>query len=429
MKNTNYTQFNENSLHHFSNNDNLYDAIDFLKKPESFRNFDSGLIELMHRKGYLKELNCYELADILYAKLQAINSSITRTTVDSWFQGTHRPKIEAGYRKQIYEICFAMKLNYTETMWFFQHVYYDRAFNCHTIDEAIYCYAFLNKLSYAEANELIVKVNQSAPSCNSTNNAFQNYTLFAKNQIENMKSTDELIAFLSDNKSNFDFWNHSAYKEITNRISQLIPTEQGKKEINNIKRTAMRKNTISGVIPKISAQKEWGLLMQEFFSKITCVEDLENISGFNIQSNAFILRGILSPHSLETVKVDKVNIPYVVKNNFPTRKTMSETLSLDKVSQSKSYDCIRKLIILLNFYIFWVGVDLEPEKYSKKGFSASDLYHIFLDELNSRLYVCGYEDMYAGNPYDWLFMCASLSTAPLQYFRDCIGEILSDEDE
>jgi len=429
MKNTNYTQFNENSLHHFSNNDNLYDAIDFLKKPESFRSFDSGLIELMHRKGYSKELNCYELADILYAKLQAIGSSITRATVDSWFQGTHRPKVESGYRRQIYEICFAMELNYTETMWFFQHVYYDRAFNCHTIDESIYCYAFLNKLSYAEANELIAKVNQIAPSDNFASKDLRNYTQDVNKKLKNMKSTDELIAFLSDNKSNFDSWNHSAYEEITNRIRQLIPTEQGKKEINNIKRTAMRKNTISGVIPKISAQKEWGLLMQEFFSKITCVEDLENISGFNIQSNAFILRGILSPHSLETVKVDKVNIPYVVKNNFPTRKTMSETLSLDKVSRSKSYDCIRKLIILLNFYIFWVLDDLGYMDHLKKELNASDLYHVFLGQLNCILYDCGYEDMYAGNPYDWLFMCASLSTAPLQYFRDCIGEILSDEDE
>lgn len=424
----NYTQFNENCLQKFKNEDDICDTIEFLKDSSNFRNFSEGLVELMQRKGYSTDLNRFELSDILFNELQNIGSSISHATIDSWFQGTHRPKIEAGYRKQIYEICFALKLNYDETKWFFQHVYYNRAFNCHTIDESVYFFSFLNNLSYTEAQEIIDTIENSPSSSNVS--PTKNYTLFSKKQIESFNSKDELISFLTYNKTNYESWNQSSLVEIQNRISELIPTDLGKKEIVNIKRTITRKNTIDGVIPKISSQKEWGLIMQEFFSSITCADDLEYISGLNIQSNAFILRRILSPSSCD-VKIDKASVPYIVKNNFPTRKTMSDILSIDKASHDRSYDNIRKIIILLNFYIFWVRVDLGYTDYltEEQGCSDNILYDVFIEEMNATLYNCGYEYMYAGNPYDWLFMCASLAEKPLRYFRYCIIEILSDEDD
>lgn len=424
----NYTQFNENSLYQFKNEDDIYDTIEFLKNSSNFRNFNEGLIELMQRKGYSTELNEFELSNILFKELQNIGSSISRTTIDSWFRGTHRPKIEAGYRKQIYEICFALKLNYDETKWFFQHVYYDRAFNCHTIDESVYLFSFLNGLSYIEAQEIINIIENSPSSSNVS--PIKNYTQFSRNQIESFNSKDELISFLTYNKNNYESWNQSSLAEIQNRISELIPTDSGKKEIDNIKRTIIRKNTIDGVIPKLTSQKEWGLIMQEFFSTITCTDDLEYISGLNIQSNAFILRRILSPLSCD-VKIDKTSVPYIVKNNFPTRKIMSDIMSIDKVSHSKSYDSIRKMIILLNFYIFWVRVDLGYTDYLEEEQDCSDniLYDAFIEEMNTTLYNCGYEYLYAGNPYDWLFMCSSLTDNPLRYFRYCIIEILSENDD
>ncbi len=424
----NYTQFNENSLHQFKNEDDIYEAIDFLKDPSNFRNFDEGLVELMHRKGYSTELNVFELSGILYSELQNIGSSISRTTIGSWFQGTHRPKIEAGYRKQIYEICFALKLNCDETKWFFQHVYYDRAFNCHTITESVYFFSFLNNLPYTEAQE-IINIIESAPSP-SIFSPVKNYTQFSRSQIESFHSKDELIRFLTYHKSNYESWNQSSFAEIQNRMNELIPTDLGKKEISNVKRTITRKNTIVGVIPKLSCQKEWGLIMQEFFSSVICPEDLEYISGLNIQSNAFILKRILSPSSCE-VKIDKTSVPYIVKNNFPTRKTMSDILSAEKISHSKSYDSIRKVIILLNFYIFWVRVDLGYTNYLQEEQDCPDniLYDAFIKEMDATLYNCGYEYLYAGNPYDWLFMCAALTEKPLRYFRDCMIEIQSEDED
>ena len=187
-----YTEFNKQSTTEYPSIDDVEDAIDFLKAPASFRSFRTGLIKIFLDK-YIENIsdnsdsidinfinidsNSIDLTNIdstkseavrinsmepesadsyveeqmakcLFNKLHKIGSSIEYNTVLSWFQGKHRPKVEAGYRQQIYEICFALNLTFDETKWFFGHVYYDRAFNCHTIEEAVFYYAFRNNVGY-----------------------------------------------------------------------------------------------------------------------------------------------------------------------------------------------------------------------------------------------------------------------------------------
>jgi len=433
MNTMNYTEFNENSTHNFLSEDDTYDAMLFLKEPQNFRSFDGGLKELLQRKGFdISNKNSYEMADYLFDKLCQIGSNISRTTVESWFSGKHRPKIESGYRKQIYEICFAMKLSYAETIWFFQHVYYDRAFNCHTIEESVYFYAIRNQLSYPEALEIIKQITStpiSPAGCQPT----ANYTHFVQLHLSRIESTQELISFLTLNRENFASWNKSALVELNTRICELIPTEKGKKEIDNIKRTIKRKNTTTGVIPKLSEQKEWGLIMQEFFLELEDPDSLSDIDGNNIRSNAFVLGRILYtsvglPKYKEEgshIPEEPIEIPYIVKNNFPSKKIMSDVLSENKMAQSKSYDAIRKMIILLYFYSFWVKIKLG---YVPGAETNQQLFEIFVDETNTILFHCGYEDLYAGNPYDWLFLCASRSQSPLEYLRTCVLNLIPDDE-
>lgn len=102
---------------------------------------------------------------------------------------------------------------------------------------------------------------------------------------------------------------------------------------------------------------------------------------------------------------------------------MSDILSEDKISVSKSYDSIRKMIILLNFYHFWVNVKL---KTNDMEFSDDALPKIYLDEANTCLSQCGYEELDAVNPYDWIFLCSARSQSPLEYFRAMINELSDD---
>ena len=425
--NQNYTQYNSDSIYQFWDEDDTTDAIDFLKDPNNFRAFNQGLSEIMIKKGYVPEnATPNDMAQVLSTKLTEIGSSRSLSTISSWLTGKHRPKVEAGYRKQIYEICYALNLTFKETIWFFHHVYYDRAFNCHTIDESVFYFCFKNNISYKEALNIIKKIEDS-PVISSSSKIFPNYTLFVQQSIEDIDSTDELISFLSLNKENFSSWNESAYKALDDLVKKLLPSEKGKIEIDKIKRKIKNKNSSYGVIPKLKDQKEWGLVMKEFFYDFSDESYLNMLDGKNICSKNFLLEQILGMKLITGKEmnrfIDKSSIPDIVKSNFPSRKTMSDVLSEAKVTQSKSYDSIRKLIILLEFYRYWCEIKIDNKADDNFDNSLSDA---FIDEIDYTLYLCGYEKMYAGNPYDWIIMCSAQADDPLSYFRQCITYLLDE---
>lgn len=110
-----YTEFNKQSTTEYPSIDDVEDAIDFLKAPASFRSFRTGLIKIFLDK-YIEnisdnsdsiDINFTEpesvdsyaeeqMAKCLFNKLHKIGSSIEYNTVLSWFQGKHRPKVEAA---------------------------------------------------------------------------------------------------------------------------------------------------------------------------------------------------------------------------------------------------------------------------------------------------------------------------------------------
>ena len=425
--NDNYTQYNSDSIYQFLDEDDASEAIDFIKDPGNFRTFNEGLSEIMIKKGYISDSTAPdEISQILYKKLTDIGSSLSLNTISSWIKGDHRPKVEAGYRKNIYEICYALNLTFNETIWFFHHVYYDRAFNCHTIDESVYYFCLKNNISYKDSLDIINKI-ENSPDTTSSYEETSNYTLFIQKTIDKIESVDDLISFLSLNKANFKSWNASAYQTLDDLVKDLLPSENGKKEIEKIKRKIKATHSTYGIIPKKNNQNEWGLIMQEFFYDLTDESYLDILDGKNIRSKNFLLEQILGMKLITDKEkkrfIDKASIPDIVKNNFPSRKTMSDVLSEDKITQSKSYYSIRKLIILLEFYRYWCSIKIMDEEYDDFENPLSDA---FVDEINYTLYLCGYEEMYAGNPYDWIFMCSAQADDPLSYFRQCITFILDE---
>lgn len=432
---TTYTIFNRNSAMNYSSDEFIDEAVDYLKNPESFRSFDEGLKQIMIKKGFSGNANNdYEFADYLIEKLKSIDSTIEDATVLSWFiknpkkASKPRPKIEANSRSKIYEICFSLDMNIQETIWFFEHVYYDRPFNCHTIDEAVFYYSILHNIHYKEALKIIAEI-QSAPITNSTDSIGANYTQFVQSRIAEFTSIDQLKEFLINNKANFNAWNQSALAILNSLVNQLIGPEESKVEIDALKRTLQRKlnNSVTNFIIDIKKYSNCGLLIREilFDSQIQTTDNpasyiLDAINNKNTRKNTFILERLLQTSS--GLKKNK-RIPYVVRNNFPSKKTMSDVLSEDKISISKSYDSIRKVIILLDFYRFWINIKLNKTELELNNKELSQTYR---DEADDLLYNCGYNELYDGNPYDWIFLCAAQSDNPLEYFRACVGELLPD---
>lgn len=443
--NNNYTKFNTNSISEFINNDEdgSDEAISFLKNKNSFRPFDLGLKELFKMKNIDVDSSDNEkMADFLYSKLKDIKANIEKDTVISWFSGKQRPKVEAGSRIKMYEICFALNLNASETTCFFQRVYYDRAFNCHTIDEAVFYFAFSNGLTYMESLDIINRISEAdAPVAV---NYESNYTLFVRNQINSMKTIDELTTFLISNKENFKSWNKSASNMLKNLAAEITIPASAKEKTDKLKRNIRRflsepsdkisqsKNSFSGKI-YLEDYNDCGLIVREIIydsihnnynTQSQCEYIKDAMNNRNFMKNASILRYLVTT-SIGAGKDS--TIPYIVRNNFPSKKTMSDLLSEDKISTTKSYDSIRKLIVLLDFYRFWVNVKLNSENNLYKDLDKDKLTEIYIEEANSCLYECGYEDLYAGNPYDWIFLCAAHANDPLEFFKSCLSDLLPDE--
>lgn len=429
----NYTLFNEQSISDYTSADADSDAIEFLKNPDNFRPFNQGLIELLKKKNFQGDIDSYsEASDYLISKLRHIQSDIAKETVYSWFSGEHRPKVEPGSRRRMYEICFSLELSYKETVWFFHHVYYDRCFNCHTIEEAVFYYSFLHGISYQEALRMIKAINDSAPTETVLpEEPDSNYTQFIQENISDIKTPEELQEFLIARKQTFHSWNNRAFKEIKRLLSEITGDKSSKPIIDELRHSLarnIRSNKKSNFIDEMAAEQinSCGLLIRELFhdAQLDAADSAskyisDTIAGKHIFKNTFVLDRLLC--TFDGVP-QNTNIPYIVKNNFPSKKVMSDVLDETKVITSKSYDSIRKLLVLLDFYVFWVSIKLGISNVA--GFDTESLFQIYRDEADSLLYQCGYEPLYAGNPYDWLFLCSAKNEEPLEFFRDCIGELM-----
>lgn len=429
-----YTIFMEGSVKDFELVSDDFDAVDFLREPKNFRPFHVGLLELLQKKFPEEKItDAVAASERLSEALRKIDSKLNPKTVRAWFTGEHRPKIEPRSRRSMYEICFALGLTLEEVQWFFHHVYFDRAFNCHSVAEVVFYFSFVHGLSYSEACKIIDEI-KAAPEVEDTSaeSVGQIYTQLVKNQIAELQTVDELKNFLLQNKNGFRSWNNTALNYVKNFFAEIVGDEEKSRPIvQKIKRLSERRQ--SGEIElDVEQLNQCGLLMREIFSdarnkkyprKYDVEKIIDRVSGKNIFSRTFVLDNLLT--TFTGIKKD-LDVPYVVKNNFPSKKILSDVLDATKASTSEAYDPIRKTLVLFYFYIFRCKVKLGE---INSSLAENYLAEIFIDEMNSLLEECGYESLYAGNPYDWLFLCAVNREDPLDFFRLTVSGLLEEDDQ
>lgn len=433
----------------------------FLTEEELARPFCEGLTMLLEKpcSGYSGDLtNSKEKADYLYKQMRMLPSDVTKTTVKSWIEGKHAPSITPTTRQRMYEICFALHLSFEDVTWFFHHVYLDRSFNCHTIKEAVYCYCFQHQLPYSTALTLIQKV-QNAPEPNTPAETIQNYTRFIREQLSSFQSEGELLHYLIANKHCFRIWNQTALSYIQTFLTEIKGPMEDKDSLDRLKKSLFHhrhqvqlcdrekkqrkedeeqlKNSDNEInylalCDKPKELQSYGLLLQELYvDSLTSSFDtvgeavLDNLKQKQAFSNDFLLERLLG--TKDGVQKNK-QLPESIKRNFPSKMTMSAVLNMEKAQISESYDAIRKVLILLKFYIFWCKVNLTPQDYAE--FSPEELTSIYLEETAALLSDCGYENLYAGNPYDFLFLAAAHNKiSPLGFLRETVETLLNSMDE
>lgn len=404
--------------------DDCNEAYQYLQNSANFVSFHTGLTTLMQRCGYTgSSEDVEEKTAYLQQKLAAIHVKITEITVRDWFSGKHRPSLDSISRKLVYEICFALGASFELVQEFFRQVYFSRSFNCHTIKEAVYYYCLHQNHSYNHALELYETI-KAMPETAKFEASAPVYTDQIRNALDNCHSDEEFLAYFSRNKSIFDRWNQRALFYIEEFVLQIRGTNKDIERIEIFKKIGTIPDAKTLATPPAS-----GLITQEFFMQARHLGLKWKYRKQNITSIDFMLEFIIDP--IEPVN-KKAKLPDIVKLNFPSKKTFSKILNRSQSETSTSYDSIRKCLILLKFYHFWVTLELMMDSGNAAENPQSDYadyFDDFCEEMAQLLEECGYEELYERNPYDWIFLWASATEQPLESFRGVMKAIDFDDSE
>lgn len=395
---TNYTQQMENALFEQWDNfddyaDDYSELIDTLNSDDSFRSFGDGLLFfLQKRNSELTTETAVKYIDKLCEDTGISKNIIASSnTLKNWFKGGPRPKKSDDSRESMFALAFLLGLSPNETAELFHKVYLDRAFDYRNKKEIIYYFCLQNNKTWDDATRLISSLNK-----------FKNcddLTVYTSQIYLDLQSISEEAALLSYIEKH---GNNLSKKSITAKdILEKLKTEA----------TEM-------VEEETKLQEERAKAEKDKKSKTEMYEDNVTLQSFkNTNTRSFnhiyeVITGCLVRGDKGTKTLFKnARLPKEIKNRFPEAATLSK--------KEPTYEEIRKLIILLFSYNFWV-----------KTIQSNELidFDVYIDELNVVLNESGLSLVYYGNPYDWLFLYCALANNPLDTFRAILSEVLDTEE-
>lgn len=369
---------------------------------KGFRNFDKALDNFLIEHGYVGEKeNIKDKIKYIQKKFDAASvDHIDPRVLENWFSIGNRPKTEKPFalfrveREKLFRFCFAFQLPVEESNDFFRRVCLQRGFDCHDMEEAVYYYAISNKFNYPEAKAIIAKLpkeNKKKDKIDLDCNDIL-YTNAIIVEISRLKNADELIQFFYCNYDRFKYNNVAAYefiKKMWNKISEVQGLADKEKfnllsEDWNLRKESQK------------PRSKWDVYLQI----LGLAKTSELISGVDRSVSAFL-------------KDNKLLHP-LAADSFPGRQELEAIL----IGKPKSYEVIRKTLVILSFYRFWVNKALEykgEQCRAKRGD-----YEKYIETINHYLNDVGYPMLYVGNPFDWIFMYAASQKSPLDAFRDII---------
>lgn len=361
----------------------------------TFRSFSQALTAFLLANGYDGDANnidgkvCYMRDKFKVAEIPAPRD------MKKWFSEEKEISSDTAY-----QICFAFDLGVEGTRDFFRRVYFERAFDCHSIAEAVYYYCMRNGLSYSEALAIISKMPKAKTTAIKADKEIL-YTGTIVEFINGVKNPDELVAYVSDHIEQFGYNNATATKHIQQLWAALACKEglaykEGKlldKSFNYDIGVGTEKDDLYTVIGE-EADSIWRIFAQ--------IVGLDRRQTTQLGTNR-TLKPLLENNAL---------LPSLAEDSFPDRNGIELIIKGKHVSHER----IRKTMILLEFYTYWANAIVA---HNNALWEATDIdAERCIDKINRYLIEAGYPELYPGNPYDWIFMWAVKDVWPLVTFRD-----------
>lgn len=375
-----------------------------------FRSFGDALTAFMQDHGYDgHDSDNKEKAAFLREKFKAAKVNLPHDFKE-WFI----PDREIS-RDTAFKICFAFALDVNETEDFFKCVKLERGFDCHTISEAVYYFCMKTGRSWADAQEIIKRIPKEKPLRAVPSNTDQEvlYTSTIKDFIDSIDDPDELIDYIKSNGKDFRYNNVTAINfiqtlwkeiEVSDGIAYkeglIIDSTRNRYDIDAKKEIIKAENY---AIVGDGSPSSWTIFSQ--------VIGLSNGQKQDFSTN--------TNRSLSSFLADSALMPFKASYCFPSQQNIDKLLR----GETGDHEIFRKMLIFLVFYRFWAKKVIENDNpfYEAKTQDSRSC----LAAINKFLLDSGYPELYAGNPYDWIFLWASQDETPLEAFRFYMREILT----
>ena len=209
--------------------------------------------------------------------------------------------------------------------------------------------------------------------------------LFTDSEL--LKTKESILTYIGKHYSSFCTNNISAKQVLSKLINNIIVKEEEKEFIKN--KYINERNSI---------------LAQELCHNPELYKMNHSMTSISGMLTFIYNKEYYSEVSPESFKAS--GLPKEVITNMPTKHTFSK--------KDPSYEELRKMIILLASYKFWV-----IQQYTINEYDLDD----YIYEINGYLFDANLSELYPGNPFDWLFLWCSYQKNPLQTFRNIFNNI------
>ncbi|MCD8382751.1 MAG: hypothetical protein LUC30_07545 [Clostridiales bacterium] len=360
-----------------------------------FRSFSQALTSFLCAKGFHGNADHIdEKVAFLKDKFKAAEIPAPRN-MKKWFSEEKGISSDTAY-----QICFAFHLGVEGTRDFFRRVYFERAFDCHSITEAVYYYCMRNGLPYSDALEILSRMPKVKITGIKTTQEIL-YTGTIIEFIDGAKSADELVVYISDHIEQFGYNQATATKHIRELWTELscaggLAYQEGlllDKSFNfNLGEDTNQDDAYTIVTEK--EDSTWRILAQ--------IVGLDRRQTTQLGTNR-TLKPLLENNAL---------LPSLAEASFPDRNGIELIIR----GKHMSHERIRKAMILLEFYTYWANVSVTHN--DARWESTEEDAERCIDKINRYLMEAGYPELYPGNPYDWIFLWAVKDVNPLLTFRE-----------
>lgn len=272
-------------------------------------------------------------------------------TVQEWIKGT-TPGITN--RRNNYELCYALEMDFQQTAVFFQKHYLTLPFIVKAKVDAVFMYCLYHKKPYSAVRELL----ERSKGFVSQENAHTSTSQIAS-VIFGIDDDEKFLRYLSehcyDNKQQF-------------QLARSIISDET--------------DILRGILLRYEAER---ILSPDRLNSLT----IEALLGVKYQGSG--------------KKIKDSKLPKRFTESLPNDVTLGKIINGD----AASYDLLRKTLMLLKFYNFYYEADNED-----RNAIAGNLMD-FYDEMNNVLISCGFAQLYVRHPFDCLLLYCTNSYDPI----------------